>query len=99
MFLVSLFVNFIASAYVLYAIFQEEDIDSASVSMVLAFCVLLSNQFNLVITWLAKTELEMVSVERVRQYFKNETENVRHTPAENLKRCDEKDIKKNRICS
>ena len=51
--------------------------DSGTVSMALAFCILLSTQFNLVIVWLASTELELVSVERVKQYFQNETEDLK----------------------
>ena len=59
--------------------------DSGKVSMALAFCMLLSTQFNLAIVWLASTEFEMISVERVRQYFTNDTENLKFKPSDNLK--------------
>ena len=80
MFLVSLSVILIAMFIIELTIFSDWAIDSPTISMTLTFSLLLSTEFNQVVTWLANTEQEMVSVERVRQYFQNETENLEQVP-------------------
>ena len=53
-----------------------KNVDSNLFSLCLNYCLVIGNSFSSLVIFIASTEREFISVERVSHYFSNETENL-----------------------